>query len=86
MKWGIRWYGAKDHILINHIRQIPGVDGVVGTLLGKMLGDLWTLEKIKALKDSVESSGLELLGIESVAVADAIKAGTEDRDLSLIHI
>lgn len=80
MKWGIRWYGAKDHIPINHIRQIPGVDGVVGTLLGKMLGDLWTLEKIKALKDSVESSGLELLGIESVAVADAIKAGTEDRD------
>ena len=58
MKWGIRWYGAKDHIPINHIRQIPGVDGVVGTLLGKMLGDLWTLEKIKALKDSVESLSL----------------------------
>ena len=37
MKWGIRWYGAKDHILINHIRQIPGVDGVLGPYLGKCL-------------------------------------------------
>ncbi len=34
MKWGFRWYGEKgDSIPLNHIRQIPGINGEVGTLL-----------------------------------------------------
>lgn len=80
MKWGFRWYGQKDSIPIEHVRQIPGINGIIGTLLTKMPGDVWQVEDIKELKDSVESKGLELLGIESVAIHDAIKAGTEDRD------
>ncbi len=36
--------------------------------------------EIEELKASVESQGLELLGIESVAIHDAIKAGTDERD------
>ena len=37
MKWGFRWYGAAgDAIPLKHIRQIPGITGVVGTLLNKL--------------------------------------------------
>ena len=45
MKWGFRWYGAAgDAIPLKHIRQIPGITGVVGTLLNKLPGDVWTNE------------------------------------------
>lgn len=80
MKWGIRWYGADDSIPLKNIRQIPGITGIIGTLLSKMPGEVWEKEEILALKHSVEEEQLALLGIESVAIHDAIKAGTEDRD------
>ncbi|MGB7473436.1 mannonate dehydratase [Trichococcus sp.] len=81
MKWGFRWYGEKgDTIPLKHVRQIPGINGVVGTLLNKLPGDVWEISEIQELKESVEKGGLELLGIESVAIHDAIKAGTSERD------
>ena len=80
MKWGFRWYGAKDSIPLKHFKQIPGTDGVVGTLLGKLPGEVWEIDEIKAFKKSIEDEGLELLGIESVAVCDAIKARTAECD------
>lgn len=80
MKWGFRWYGEKDSIPLNYFKQIPGTDGVVGTLLGKLPGDVWEVEEIQFFKSKIEKEGLELLGIESVAVHDAIKAATSERD------
>lgn len=81
MKWGFRWYGEKgDSIPLNHVRQIPGINGVVGTLLNKLPGDVWEVSEIRELKESIEKENLELLGIESVAIHDAIKAGTAERD------
>jgi mannonate dehydratase len=81
MKWGFRWYGEKgDSIPLKHVKQIPGINGIVGTLLNKLPGDVWEVNEIQELKGSVEKGGLELLGIESVAIHDAIKAGTADRD------
>lgn len=81
MKWGFRWYGEKgDSIPLKYVRQIPGINGIIGTLLTKMPGDVWEISEIEEMKASVESQGLELLGIESVAVHDAIKAGTDERD------
>ena len=49
-------------------------------LLNKLPGDVWEVSEIQELKESVEKGGLELLGIESVAIHDAIKAGTPERD------
>lgn len=80
MKWSFRWYGKDDNIPIEHIRQIPQMHGVVGTLLNKLPGDVWEIEEIEALKKQVNDAGLELHGIESVSVHDAIKAGTAERD------
>ena len=81
MKMTFRWFGSNyDHIPLRYIRQIPGVTGVISTLYDKMPGDLWTYEEIMELKKEVESSGLELAGIESVNIHDAIKVGSEDRE------
>ncbi|WP_313466769.1 mannonate dehydratase [Carnobacterium sp.] len=81
MKWGFRWYGEKgDTIPLKNVRQIPGMNGIVGTLLDKLPGDIWEVSEIQELKQSVEKENLELLGIESVAIHDAIKAGTPERD------
>lgn len=80
MEWGFRWYGEGDSIPLQNVKQIPGINGVVGTLLNKLPGDVWEIEEIQALKASVEAGDLKLLGIESVAIHDAIKAGTADRD------
>ncbi|MBO0481347.1 mannonate dehydratase [Candidatus Enterococcus courvalinii] len=80
MKWGFRWYGQGDSIPLENVGQIPGINGIVGTLLDKLPGDVWEVDEIQELKDSVEAGNLELLGIESVAIHDAIKAGTAERD------
>ena len=81
MQWGFRWYGEKgDSIPLKYVKQIPGINGVVGTLLNKLPGDVWEIAEIQELKESVEKGNLELLGIESVAIHDAIKAGTKERD------
>lgn len=80
MKWGFRWYGESDPIPLEYVKQIPNVKGVVGTLLNKLPGDVWEIEEIRELQKSIQSKGMELLGIESVSINDAIKAGTEERD------
>ena len=49
MKWGFRWYGEKDSIPLHHFRQIPGTDGVVGTLLGNYLVKFGKRKKLKSL-------------------------------------
>ncbi len=81
MEMTLRWYGPEhDKITLQDIRQIPGVTGVITTLYDKMPGEVWTQEEIHDLKKTVEDAGLNLSGIESVNVHDAIKTGAADRD------
>ncbi len=63
MQWGFRWYGEGDTIPLTNIRQIPGMHGIVGTLLNKMPGDVWEISEINALKASIEKEHLSLLGL-----------------------
>ena len=58
----------------------PGVTGVITTLYDTAPGDLWEQERIHALKEEVEASGLHISGIESVNIHDAIKIGLPERD------
>ena len=82
MKMAMRWYGGKyDTVTLKQIRQIAGVEGVITTLYGTKPGEVWTREKIRALKREVENAGLSLLGIESLNVHDAIKTGSSERDM-----
>jgi len=65
---------------LEQIRQIPGVTGVITTLYDVPVGEVWTLEEIHKLKDEVRAGGLEIAGIESVNIHDAIKVGIPERE------
>lgn len=81
MEMTLRWYGSKfDTVTLQQIRQIPGVTGVITTLYDTTPGEVWSRERIRALINEVEASGLHISGIESVNVSDAIKVGTAERD------
>lgn len=81
MEMTLRWYGSRfDSVTLQQIRQIPGVTGVITTLYDTAPGDLWEQERIHALKEEVEASGLHISGIESVNIHDAIKIGLPERD------
>ncbi|HSK68912.1 MAG TPA: mannonate dehydratase [Candidatus Limnocylindria bacterium] len=81
MKMTMRWFGDKfDTVKLWQIRQVPGVVGVISTLYDALPGEDWDAGAVAALKAQVEEAGLQLLGIESVNVHDAIKAGHPNRD------
>ena len=82
MQMTLRWYGSKhDTVTLKQIRQIPGVKGVITTLYDTAPGEVWSRERIRAMKEEVEAAGLTVAGIESVNVHDAIKTGAPDRDM-----
>lgn len=81
MKMTFRWFGSKsDTVTLSHIRQIPGITGIMGFLDYKAAGEVWTDEEIKAFIDEVHSAGLECEVIESVNVHEDIKMGLPSRD------
>ncbi|MCL2617688.1 MAG: mannonate dehydratase [Defluviitaleaceae bacterium] len=80
MQMTLRWFGPTDSIELWKIRQIPGVTGVVSTLYDKKPGEVWTAEEVRGLKKLVVDAGLELAGIESVNIHDAIKVGSPERE------
>ncbi len=82
MEMTFRWFGTGfDTVTLKQIRQIPGVKGVITTLYDTTPGEVWSRERIKALKDEVNASGLHISGIESVNIHDSIKIGSSDRDI-----
>ena len=62
-----------------------GRDRVITTLYDTAPGEVWSRERIAALKAEVAAAGLHIAGIESVNVHDAIKTGAPDRDLYIDH-
>lgn len=80
MEMTFRWYGKEDPVTLEKIRQIPGMKGIVSAIYDIPVGEVWPLDKIKALKADIESHGLELSVIESVPVHEDIKIGLPTRD------
>lgn len=81
MDMTLRWFGKEfDSVTLEQIRQIPGVTGVITTLYDTAPGEVWETEKIREIKKEIEAAGLQLKGIESVNIHDAIKVGTPDRE------
>ena len=57
MEMTLRWYGSKfDTVTLKQIRQIPGVTGVITTLYDTAPGDVWSRERIRAMKEEVEAA------------------------------
>jgi len=81
MKMTFRWFGAgQDPITLQEIRQIPGMTGVVTSLLDMPAGVAWPMERIAAMKDEITAAGLEVEVIESVNIHEDIKLGAPGRD------
>ncbi len=81
MKMTFRWYGSKDDaITLQQIRQIPGMQGIVGALFDIPVGEAWPLDEVMALKHEIESNGLAFETVESVNVHEDIKLGLPSRD------
>ena len=68
MKLTFRWYGEKDCIPLNYIRQIPNMSGVVTAVYDVPVGEVWPLERLIKLKELANSYGLEMEVIESIPV------------------
>lgn len=74
-----RWFGKKDPITLQMLRQI-GVEGIVTALHEVKNGDVWTYEAIMDLKNYIEAAGLRWSVVESLPVMESIKYGGPDRD------
>ena len=74
-----RWFGRKDKITHDMLRQI-GVEGIVTALHDVPNGEIWTPEAIADLKEYIESFGLRWSVVESLPVSESIKYGGADRD------
>lgn len=80
MKMTFRWYGEKDPVTLDMIRQIPKMTGVVTALYSIPVGEAWDEESILAHKKAVEAKGLAMEVIESVPVHEEIKLGSPARE------
>ncbi|MBQ1936393.1 MAG: mannonate dehydratase [Bacteroidales bacterium] len=74
-----RWFGNKDRITLQMLRQI-GVEGVVSSLYDVPNGEIWTLEAINTHKAQIEAAGLKWSVVESLPVSEAIKYGGQQRN------
>ena len=77
----MRWFGTGyDPVTLKHLRQVPGLSGLITTLYGVPPGEAWKKEEFLALKKEAEDAGLPIAGIESLGVHDSIKTAGKDRD------
>ena len=80
MQMTFRWFGVDDPIPLQHIRQIPGVTGVVSALYDVPIGNAWPKQRLAELLDRIDGAGLRLAVVESIPVHEDIKLGRPSRD------
>ncbi len=74
-----RWFGKKDPITLNMLKQI-GIEGIVTALHDVPLGQVWTREAINDLRSEIEHHGMRWSVVESLPVVETIKYAGPDRD------
>jgi len=74
-----RWFGKKDTITLDMLRQI-GVEGIVTALHDVPNGNVWSYEAIVELKTYIESFGLQWSVVESLPVSESVKYAGPDRE------
>lgn len=76
-----RWFGKNDKITLAMLKEI-GVEGIVTALHDVPNGEVWTREKIRDLKEYIESYGMRWSVVESLPVVESIKYA----DISLVSL
>lgn len=84
MKMTFRWFGEKDPVPLQYIRQIPGMTGIVSAIYDVPVGELWPKKRIADLRNQIHAAGLDFNVVESVPVHENIKLGSSDAN-SLIE-
>lgn len=76
-----RWFGKNDKITLAMLKEI-GVEGIVTALHDVPNGEVWIREKIRDLKEYIESYGMRWSVVESLPVVESIKYA----DISLVSL
>ncbi|MDD3194456.1 MAG: mannonate dehydratase [Paludibacter sp.] len=74
-----RWFGEKDPITLDMLRQI-GVEGIVTALHQVPNGEIWTSEAIMQVKSNIEAHGLKWSVVESLPVPEPVKYAGPGRE------
>lgn len=77
MEQAWRWFGPKDPITLDHVRE-AGATGIVTALHQIPGGTAWTDAAVAERKAMIEAAGLRWSVVESIPVTNGIKARTAD--------
>ena len=87
-----RWFGPNDKVTLDMLRQI-GVEGIVTSLHSVPIGEIWTVEAIRAVQEKIASHDMRWSVVESLPVSEEIKYAGPGRDrlienykVSLAHL
>jgi mannonate dehydratase len=75
-----RWFGPSDPVPLAHVRQIPGVTGIVTALYDLPVGEAWTRDGLERRSAEIDAAGLRFAVVESIPVHEDIKLGRPTRD------
>ena len=81
MKMTFRWYGEKDCIPLDYIKQIQGMTGVVTAVYDVPVGEVWPLERLLAMKALCEKLGVSVS--EAILYDDTLASIKAAKDAGL---